>query len=153
MPQCRECGEELSDANWYPSFREHNNCICIDCDKLRSKEFRWQLKIETIEAYGGECECCHEKHIEFLTIDHIHDDGKIERMRLFGDPQRGGGDHFYAWLKRQGYPQENYQCLCWNCQWAKYRYGYCPHKKDTPERRGEYRSDSPPPDLPFRIEL
>jgi predicted HNH restriction endonuclease len=30
-------------------------------------------------------------------------------------------------LKRQGFPKDEFQLLCSNCNQAKHRYGQCPH--------------------------
>ena len=37
---------------------------------------------------------------------------------------------FYIWLKRHGYPQDDFKCLCWNCNCSRGRYGYCPHERE-----------------------
>lgn len=90
-----------------------------------TREVQFNLKMETIEAYGGKCACCGETAHEFLTIDHIHDDGAEER-RLHGGG-RTGGTAQYTRLRQQGWPKDRYQLLCMNCNFAK-RNGYCPHK-------------------------
>ena len=80
------------------------------------------LKKEVMAAYGNKCECCGEKHIEFLTIDHVNGDGAEHRARL------GKGRKIYADIKKQGFPKDKYRCLCLNCNIALGFYGYCPHK-------------------------
>jgi hypothetical protein len=89
------------------------------------KDATRQLKIETIQAYGGKCTCCGETIIEFLTIDHIRGGGTQHIRSL----QRKG-TAFYGWLKQQGFPQDDYQCHCWNCNCAKGMFGVCPHQRD-----------------------
>lgn len=81
---------------------------------------RYALKIETLKAYGGKCACCGEDIVEFLTIDHING-GAGGRNRLKTQA-------FYMSLKKLGFPKEDYQCLCYNCNCAKGVYGECPHK-------------------------
>jgi hypothetical protein len=81
------------------------------------------LKHMCMQHYGNRCNCCGETHIEFLTIDHINNDGSIDRKR------GRSGATMYAWLKKNNYP-EGYQVLCWNCNEAKSRYGICPHQKE-----------------------
>ena len=100
-------------------------------DYLRHKarERTHNLKIETISVYSNgsmKCECCGESELEFLTIDHINNDGGNHRRSI--GMNRIAGVNFYAWLKRNGFPLE-YQVLCWNCNCGKIRNGgICPHK-------------------------
>jgi hypothetical protein len=84
-----------------------------------------KLKAEVMAAYGGKCECCGEKHIEFLTIDHVEGDGAAHRARC------GKGRKIYADIKRQGFPKDKYRCLCFNCNITLGFYGYCPHNPDA----------------------
>jgi hypothetical protein len=64
--------------------------------------------------------------VEFLTIDHVNNDGREHRLRT---PSQGAGDGLISFLKRSGYP-DGFQVLCFNCNWAKGRYGgVCPHSK------------------------
>lgn len=91
-------------------------------DKIlaRLKKRDRELKAEMIEAYGGRCECCGEPHLELLTIDHIKGGGRAHRRQV------GIGRKFYQHLKNQGWPQEDYRLLCFNCNTALGFYGYCP---------------------------
>jgi len=98
-----------------------------------SKERRQRLKLEAMQAYGGPtCKCCGVAEIEFLAIDHIKNDGAAHRRALMkqkgwkGPATQMAGSHFYLWLKQQGYPP-GFQVLCMNCNFAKGRFGYCPH--------------------------
>jgi 5-methylcytosine-specific restriction endonuclease McrA len=79
-----------------------------------------ELKKKIIEAYGGKCACCGESTYEFLTIDHINGRDKGDKLM---------GAALYRALKNQGFPKDNYQLLCFNCNSAKGLYGQCPHKK------------------------
>lgn len=88
------------------------------------KRYRKNLRIETINAYGGRCVCCGEGTWQFLTIDHPKGDGQRDR-----EPHRKITGQFYAWLKKQGYPKGYYQVLCMNCNWVR-RYDICPHETE-----------------------
>lgn len=83
------------------------------------------LKKQVLEHYGGECECCGEIILEFLTIDHIHNDGHIHRAEL-----KGKGIKVYADIVKNGFPEGRFRVLCFNCNISRGFYGYCPHKPD-----------------------
>lgn len=76
--------------------------------------------MEGLKEYGGKCACCGESKPEFLTLDHINGRGPEEKTTGMG---------IWYWLKLKGWPKDNYQILCWNCNCAKGVYGQCPHKK------------------------
>jgi hypothetical protein len=86
------------------------------------KKYYRDLKQRVITAYGGACECCGEFYFEFLTIDHINGQGRVDRKA------KGSGSGFYAWLEKNGFPKEGYRLLCINCNFAIGKYGHCPHK-------------------------
>lgn len=85
-----------------------------------------RVRLETLSAYGGlQCACCKETEIEFLCLDHIHNNAAEER-RVFGC-----ADGFPLWsrLKKAGWPS-GYQVLCYNCNNGKrVNGGVCPHQK------------------------
>lgn len=127
---CTQCKTRKSwDCFYIDNQREDKRRpSCKDCDKARSKitnkERRRVLKRETIDAYGGKCACCGEAEIAFLCIDHIYNDGAIERRTL-----GTGVDRFYRWLRKNSYPTDRYQVLCANCNHAKHFSGICPHQE------------------------
>lgn len=74
------------------------------------------LKTEVMWIYGGGravCVMCGENRLACLSIDHIAGGGNTHRQGL-----RKQGREFYAWLRKQGFP-EGYQTLCMNCQFVK----------------------------------
>lgn len=84
----------------------------------------------------GECACCGEDNIRFLTLDHINGNGAEHRREILaeirnsGDTGRGdmSGTRFYQWLKAEGFPDCGLQVLCFNCNCGKaYNKGVCPH--------------------------
>lgn len=90
-------------------------------NKRRSS--RDQLKRQIMDYYGGNCVCCGESDLRFLTIDHINNNGKEHRKQGVG-----GGDNIYRWLRKNEFPK-GFQTLCYNCNIARYRNGgICPHK-------------------------
>jgi hypothetical protein len=77
-----------------------------------------------MDAYGGQCRCCGETELSFLSIDHINGGGRSHRKSL----GLTAGQSFYFWLKENGFPKDEFQVLCMNCQWGKRMHGICPHQ-------------------------
>lgn len=86
-----------------------------------NRDWRRNLRLEVIAAYGGECTCCGEKEEAFLEAHHMDGGGNAHRRQL------GGGAKMYGWLKRNGWPK-NFGLLCSNCNGAEYSRGICPHR-------------------------
>lgn len=98
--------------------------------KEELRERRKELRLKVISYYSqgkNECACCGERHIEFLSINHIEGNGRNHRLKITGGRYRAGSN-FYRWLIRNNYP-EGYNVLCMNCNFALGKYGYCPHKR------------------------
>jgi transposase-like protein len=131
--KCARCLVEFPISEFYPLkgvHRTHPYCkaCCYGTYRESSGKFRKErdarIRRETFRAYGDECECCGEKHLEFLTIDHIHGGGSKERRESGGT---GGGINFYRKLAKLGFPKDKYRLLCFNCNCALGIHGYCPH--------------------------
>jgi hypothetical protein len=128
-PACGRCGTLLTNDNWYA--RKYAIRVCKACETSRHAQKAKLERTMMIEAYGGKCICCGETIPEFLTIDHINNDGAKQRKEIRPNKVRNGGGgsgvEFYRWLRKHGYPQDNYQLLCFNCNCAKGYFGQCPH--------------------------
>ena len=70
-----------------------------------------KLKREVFDKYGGACIVCKTAELEFLTIDHVRDNGNLHRQTL-------SGPKFYRHLRDTPVSAE-YQVLCWNHNYAK----------------------------------
>ena len=100
-----------------------------ETSKKRCANNRKKMRRAALDAYGGKCACCGETQDEFLSIDHINNDGAEHRKQLSKRSVRGGGGSLmHQWLKNEKYP-EGFQVLCFNCNMAKGFYGQCPHSK------------------------
>lgn len=88
------------------------------------KKTRLRLRAEMFAAYGNKCSCCGESEIEFLTLEHINNDGAAHKREV-----RGSGYMIWKDLKLRGWPKEAYTLLCYNCNCARYKCGECPHKE------------------------
>ena len=92
---------------------------CVEAKKIRY----YELKEKVYSAYGHVCVCCGEIQSEFLTLDHVNNDGNTHR-KTFGGSQ---GENILLWIIANDYP-DTIQVLCWNCQWGKKKNGgICPH--------------------------
>lgn len=136
---CGDCLVKLSNRKKLLREERFNNNLCTVCGVIppvmgiklclecqdRNKAKRLKLKLEVFDNYGGpKCNCCGETQIEFLTLDHMHNDGHQHRLEV--------GAGVYQDLRKKGYP-EGFQVLCMNCNWAKGHYGECPHKRHSPK--------------------
>ena len=93
--------------------------------KRRRERARYPaLRQNLLAAYGGRCACCGETTPEFLTVDHINNDGREHRRACAMARSK-----FYYWLEKKKFPKDNFQLLCMNCNTAKFRYGECPHAR------------------------
>lgn len=88
------------------------------------------LRLEVFGHYGGAiCACCGCIGILFLSLDHVDNNGAEHRRASREQKISITGIHFYARLKKQGFPP-GFQVLCMNCNIGKHRNGgICPHKQ------------------------
>lgn len=92
--------------------------------RVKNKPGRIKIRLQILTHYSDgklSCRCCGESHYEFLTIDHIDNNGAEERKTC------KPASLFWK-LRREGYPP-GYQVLCWNCNCCRGIHGYCPHQK------------------------
>ena len=141
----RFCGKVSCDKRYIVQQRKKNHlCLqcgkvkvfrnkcerCMEYDRMKHKEHLGNKRRKIISAYGGMCVCCGEDEAIFLTIDHIFNDGAKHRAELFGynKSRIGGVVKFYNFLIANNFPKDRFQILCYNCNCAKGRVGYCPHR-------------------------
>jgi hypothetical protein len=166
IPVCKECGIELTDENWYVSYKEINKRICKKCDyeyikvwrqnnrdkynqiskkwrqnnrdKVNQQKREWyhQLRDEVIDAYGGKCKCCDETRKEYLSIDHIDGNGNKQKREIGVRTPQ----EFYCWLKENNYPEE-FQVLCFNCNCGKRNCSVCLCDKEDFEKEFEAKHE------------
>lgn len=133
---CNVCNCELNNKNMFDVniFYKMNICkICIATsssknkilkdNSIKSKAQSLNYKFDVIKNYGYVCACCGENNYQTLTIDHINNNGNLEKKdkKIFGTK-------FYSYLKSKNYPKDNYQLLCHNCNSCKGAYNICYHK-------------------------
>lgn len=83
-----------------------------------------KLKNIVFSHYGWECACCGENNPLFLTIDHINNDGYLDKLYC---GKRRTGTNLQRKIIKENFPN-TYQILCWNCNCGKRsNNGVCPH--------------------------
>jgi hypothetical protein len=93
--------------------RESNNNTAKrirEYDVQRNKN----AKLDAISTYGGKCASCGETEPEFLTLDHVNDDGCTHRKK---EPF---SRNIWRWAKANDFPKA-LQLLCMSCNTAKTR--------------------------------
>lgn len=105
------------NKNWRKDNKEK---ITID-----KRDYWNKIKEEVIVAYGGKCQCCGETERRFLTLEHVNGRKNHGRSK---NGRRITGKKAMAEVKRLGFPKDEFQILCFNCNCAKGIYGMCPHQ-------------------------
>lgn len=77
-----------------------------------------------LDHYGRYCACCKESTEFFLSVDHVNNDGYLDKD---SNGRRVNGGRLYRKIVVADYP-ETYQILCMNCNYGKMmNNGICPH--------------------------
>ena len=117
--RCRACCRKYNARNSH-KYKEQKS--------ISGKKTRAAVRIEVLTHYSTnlepECACCHEDHLEFLALDHIHGGGHKHKQEV---------RHIHAWAKKNNYPPM-FRVLCHNCNQSLGAYGYCPHQTQTNQR-------------------
>lgn len=103
------------------SWRSKNHSILKD----KAKSYRSSISEAVLLLLGPTCKFCGETEKEFLTVDHIDDDGNSERQ--YGS---------IGWKRRilDGvFDSSKYRVLCQNCNLGRYRIDPIHHLDDKPE--------------------
>jgi len=129
---CSRCGKVKTSAN----------SSCEQClDKKRKEHLRKKIKV--IDYYGKVCQCCSEKILAFLTIDHMNGGGNTHRREIGGHSGKKphANSKLYGWLIRNNFPT-GYQTLCFNCNTGKWMNGdTCPHQEESPVLLSDFKSE------------
>jgi hypothetical protein len=106
------------------NYYQHHRFELNEANKKKSPIYWKKIRLDVMQHYSKSevpfCACCGENMIEFLTIDHINNNGAEHRREV--------GTKTILWIRRNNYP-DGFQVLCYNCNCAKQYSGGCPHKK------------------------
>lgn len=98
----------------------------LEANRKWLSKYRADLRAAMIAEYGGCCACCGETVQQFLQLDHIQNDGHLDRKAHKTSAK------LIAHLKKSGWPKDRYQLLCANCNFGKLMNGgACPHKMEV----------------------
>ncbi len=138
---CEQC--RGSDKKLKQKLKESGLCImscgrdlvtknhCRECADKNSKRGSIIYKAHLVVVYshyGNQCACCGLADTRFLSIDHINNDGYLDRGN---NKERRSGSQVIKKIIRDKFP-DDLQLLCFNCNMGKSRNkGVCPHKEDT----------------------
>jgi len=93
------------------------------------RTYRNHIKKAVFDHYGWRCNCCGETTPQFLTLDHINNDGYKEKKVN----KSSSADAVYRNVIKLNFP-DTYQVLCWNCNCGKrMNNGICPHESAIKE--------------------
>ena len=91
-------------------------------NKEKKKEYNKKYNQENKELiynhYSNgviECACCGEKEIDFLSLDHIYNNGAKHRKKV-------GKTISFKWIMKNNFPPI-FQLLCMNCNFSKGKRG------------------------------
>jgi hypothetical protein len=128
--KCQTCIDKTSKQSQKIRSRRKKDNLCTSCGGSnpvntkcqqcidKTKDLRESRKQAVFDYYGRVCNCCGEDFELFLQIDHVNNDGYEHRKEI--------GPDIYRWLVANGFPDEGFQVLCANCNFAKKYTGHCP---------------------------
>lgn len=122
---CFVCGTEENLCNRPNStYKGRSYWFCRECKSDRVKKYYDKKRELVFSEYGEVCFCCREVEQKFLSIDHVNNDGNLDR---WPSGSRVVGVQLYSRIVKEGFPKK-YQLLCMNCNFGKrMNGGVCPH--------------------------
>lgn len=128
---CGKCSSKRS-MKWGKKNRDKiNKYWRNNRDKANKykKRYHDKLKKQVFDILGWKCECCKETIPEFLTVDHIENDGYKERINTHRAYYR---KIIKLYKENPDEVYKRYRTLCFNCNLGRViNGGICPHKMDT----------------------
>lgn len=88
----------------------------FDAINNKHRVLRWGNKLKVFKHYGGGCNTCGESDPLVLQMDHVKNNGK-DHVDKKG--RRVCGNGLYSQIIKAGYPKDEYQLLCANCNARK----------------------------------
>jgi hypothetical protein len=125
--QCGRCNQFKLWSQFYANKRHStgHQTYCKACTVMGTREWRYRVKLDVVEHYGGKCWCCGESESAFLTLDHVNNDGADHRREITGGRKRGA--NMWDWAQKNGYP-DRLRLACFNCNCVLQVQDTCPHQ-------------------------
>jgi hypothetical protein len=100
--------------------------LCCNADRSLSGSLqRREQRMAVLKHYSNgtlQCACCGIGHHEFLTLDHVNENGREHRESI--------REPLYRFLFRNNFPADvALRVLCWSCNQARSWYRGCPHER------------------------
>lgn len=132
--KCSKCGITKSNTSdeypWGSNQRGKKlSACCKVCVSLRNRQRLRSERIAALRHYSDgdpRCACCGDSNLEFLSFDHVNNDGAEQRRK---NPGVSDIRSIATWLRKNNYPKD-IRVLCYNCNCSIGFYGYCPHQQD-----------------------
>lgn len=129
------------NRRWYVGAREYQLAKRKKDKQLRPNVYQQRGRLSLVSvrrrvfiAYGNKCVCCGETQREFLSLDHVGNDGAKQRRELNKTGHKSTLSTYY-WAIKNGFPP-SLQLLCYNCNMSKGFRGYCPHQVERVKKNG-----------------
>jgi hypothetical protein len=110
---CFNCNSAIGAYGYCP---HHKDRYHLNFSKhpaaIATRERNVRKKLETLSHYGGACTDCGETQYEFLTFDHINDDGAQYRKEF-------GRRSLCEWLWNRDFP-DGFAVRCFGCNWLRH---------------------------------
>lgn len=120
----RRKNPERSRAIWQKSHKKNYESYKIRHNTYL-RNYTKRKREEALFKYGGKCVCCGENTNEFLSFDHVNNDGNNHRKIVKSSRQ-----FYYQLCKNE--ISKDFQILCFNCNMGRQFFGgiekLCPHK-------------------------
>ena len=131
--------QSLGKKNWRKAHRPEERARMKKYSAEKHRRYEANLRRRFLDMYGHKCACCPETDERFLTLDHVRNDGAIERYPGGRSaPHRTRAQYLNA---IHHYDPTRYRTLCYNCNLGRARNGgVCPHEDPRPQILGVVRS-------------
>ena len=119
---CSHCYTQKFNREWRDKMSLDERATFLRRNALSTRERATRVRLEALSILGGCCACCGETEPRFLCFDHINGGGRQERLR-----GEWGGYTLYRKIIKSEEERKRFRVLCYNCNEAVHRLGYCPH--------------------------
>lgn len=132
--RCKECVKKRNSAYYQKNkevlkgkvraYAKANSELVKRYHKKAAPIRQKKLKLAALNKVGMQCACCGESRFEFLSIDHVKNDGHIHRREI------SHGNLYHRVVMHNDDQRYELQTLCFNCNFGKrYNGGICPHRQ------------------------